>query len=195
MPQPLQFLTHTLESSSEVDGEVTVTDANIGQNSISHADNYTNGTKGSTKYVHNLAKNLNGANEEDYIVDARDTAFGQALKGADKMHVEKLIRHGNIGVTKTTELIEDAREVIAYSIIQQFFDDINEVILVGIWGGCGYEKPMYHHYEPASAEIDHVEIDSLGHIVKVVMKGDSTQITSNNFWKQNIRSILMIPIL
>lgn len=134
-----------IQRVTEIDGEVTVTDANIGQNDISHADNYTNGTKGSTKYVHNLAKNLNGANEEDYIVDARDTAFGQALKGADKMHVEKLIRHGNIGVTKTTELIEDARRAIAYSLIQQFFDDINEVILVGVWGSRD-EIPWYESY-------------------------------------------------
>jgi len=116
----------------------------------------------------------------EYSVKVEDTAFGVAINdGGDVLHTEKTVRQGNIGVTKTTELIRDARDVVAYSIIQQFFDDINEVILVGIWGDCGYEKPMYHHYEPASAEIDHVEVDSLGHIVKVVMKGDSTQITPN----------------
>lgn len=115
-----------------------------------------------------------------YSVKEEDTAFGVAISdGGDVLHTEKTVRQGNIGVTKTTELINDARNVVSYSIIQQFFDDINEVILVGIWGDCGYEKPMYHHYEPASAEIDHVEVDSLGHIVKVVMKGDSTYITPN----------------
>lgn len=115
------------------DGEFTVSSQSPSGSTIASADESTNGVKGKTKYVHNLAKNLNGANEEDYIVDARDTAFGQALKGADKMHVEKLIRHGNIGVTKTTELIEDARKTLSYSIVQEFFNDINEVILVGVW--------------------------------------------------------------
>ena len=115
------------------DGEFTVSNQSPSGSSIASADESTNGVKGKTTYVHNLAKNLNGATEEDYVVDARDTAFGQALKGADKMHVEKLIRHGNIGVTKTTELIEDARRTISYSIIQEFFNDINEVILVGVW--------------------------------------------------------------
>ena len=115
-----------------------------------------------------------------YSVKVEDTAFGVAINdGGDVLHTEKTVRQGNIGVTKTTELIRDARETVAYSIIQQFFDDINEVILVGVWGDCEYEKPLYHHYEQASAEIDHVEVDSLGHIVNVVMKGDSTHITPN----------------
>lgn len=162
------------------DGEFTVSNQSPSGSTIASADESTNGVKGKTKYLHNLAKNLNGSNEEDYVVDARDTAFGQALKGADRMHVEKLIRHGNIGVTKTTELIEDARRVIAYSIIQEFFDDINEVILVGVWGNyCGSIAPLYHHYEPSSTEIDHVEVDKYGHIVAVIPKGDSTQITPN----------------
>lgn len=115
------------------DGEFTVSSQSPSGSTIASADESTNGVKGKTKYVHNLAKNINGADEEDYVVDARDTAFGQALKGADKMHVEKLIRQGNIGVTKTTELIEDARKTISYSIVQEFFNDINEVILVGVW--------------------------------------------------------------
>lgn len=115
------------------DGEFTVSSQSPSGSTIASADESTNGVKGKTKYVHNLAKNINGADEEDYVVDARDTAFGQALKGADKMHVEKLIRQGNIGVTKTTELIEDARKTISYSIVQEFFNDINKVILVGVW--------------------------------------------------------------
>ena len=69
----------------------------------------------------------------DYAVPIKDTAFGTALLGGDTLHTEKTVRQGNIGVTKTTELIEDARRTVAYSIIQEFFNDINEVILVGIW--------------------------------------------------------------
>ena len=124
--------------------------------------------------------NVKSHDSFNYAIKVEDTAFGVAITdGGDVLHTEKTVRQGNIGVTKTTELIEDARRTVAFSIIQEFFDDINEVILVGIWGDCDYEKPMYHHYEPASAGIDHVEVDSLGHIVKVVMKGDSTQITPN----------------
>lgn len=115
-----------------------------------------------------------------YSVKVEDTAFGVALTGGDTLHTEKTVRQGNIGVTKTTELIEDARRVVAFSIIQEFFNDINEVILVGIYGD--YMSPcekFYHHYVESSAEIDHIEVDRGGHIVKVVMKGDSTQITPN----------------
>lgn len=68
----------------------------------------------------------------DYAVPLKDTAFGVALDGGDTLHTEKNVRQGNIGVTKTTELIRDARETVAYSIIQEFFNDINEVILVGV---------------------------------------------------------------
>ena len=82
-----------------------------------------------TTYTHNNAKN----GEADYTVDATDTAFGYALTGGDKMHVEKYIRQGNIGVTKTTELLEDARKALRFSVVQEFLDDINEVILIGIF--------------------------------------------------------------
>ena len=117
----------------------------------------------------------------EYSVKVEDTAFGVAINdGGDFLHTEKTVRQGNIGVTKTTELIEDARRTVAYSIIQEFFDDINEVILVGVWGNyCGSRAPLYHHYEHATAEIDHVEVDNFGHIVAVVPKGDSIQITPN----------------
>lgn len=69
----------------------------------------------------------------EYAVSLKDTAFGTALTGGDTLHTEKNIRQGNIGVTKTTELIEDARKTVSYSIAQEFFNDINEVILVGVW--------------------------------------------------------------
>lgn len=125
----------------------------------------------------------------EYAVPIKDTAFGVALDGGDTLHTEKTVRQGNIGVTKTTELIRDAREVVAYSIIQEFFNDINEIILVGIWGDYmpQYEK-FYHHYVESRADIDHIEVDSGGHIVNVVMKGDTTQITPNQiiFGKRKI---------
>ena len=125
----------------------------------------------------------------DYAVPVKDTAFGVSLTGGDTLHTEKTVRQGNIGVTKTTELIRDARETVAFSIIQEFFNDINEVILVGIWGDymTQYEK-LYHHYVESQADIDHIEVDKYGHIVKVVPKGQSTPITPNQiiFGKRKI---------
>lgn len=115
-------------------GDFAVTSQEVSQSSISHADNYSNGRKDSTKYIHNNAKNLVNGSEADYAVKASDTAFGDALTGGDKMHVEKLIRRGNIGVTKTTELIEDARQNLRFIILDEFFKDINEVILVPLYG-------------------------------------------------------------
>ena len=68
-----------------------------------------------------------------YSVDASDTVFGTGLSGADIMHTEKTVRQGNIGVTKTTELLNDARESLKFNIIEEFFKDINKVILIGIY--------------------------------------------------------------
>lgn len=93
------------------------------------------GSRNETTYTHNNAEN--GITDEtygtDYVVQAVDTAFGQMLVGGDKMHVEKYIRQGNIGVTKSTELIEAEREILRFSVLKEFFDDINEQLLVGIY--------------------------------------------------------------
>lgn len=92
-----------------------------------------------TKYEHNNAFNkkwnekTQKYDEEEYTVSEKDTAFGQKLVGGDKMHNEKYIRQGNIGVTKTQELIEAERQNLKYSIVKEFFDDINAQILVGIY--------------------------------------------------------------
>lgn len=95
------------------------------------------GGRTSTSYSHKNAKNrmvINGVEQDvDYHVQSKDTAFGEALSGGDKMHNEKYIRQGNIGVTKTQELIESERENLRFSIIQEFFDDINAQLLVGIY--------------------------------------------------------------
>lgn len=91
----------------------------------------------STTYTHNNAKNrmvIDGEETDvDYHVQSKDTAFGEALSGGDKMENEKYIRQGNIGVTKTQELIEAERQNLRYSVVKEFFDDINEQLLVGIY--------------------------------------------------------------
>lgn len=113
----------------------------------------------------------------DYAVPVKDTAFGVALDGGDTLHTEKNVRQGNIGVTKTTELIRDARETVAYSIIQEFFNDINEVILVGIWGSRD-EIPWYESYavqpiSPGSRVVNYsrtreLTFDPNGNLVNIV---------------------------
>ena len=101
---------------------------NVGAQSMNSA-----GGKSSTVYVHNNAKNLENGQEVDYVVNVTDTAFGQALVGGDKMHLEKYVRQGNIGVTKTQELIESERQNLRFSVMQEFFDDINKELLVGVY--------------------------------------------------------------
>lgn len=100
---------------------------NVGSESMSRA-----GGKTSTSYTHNNAHN-GVTGHEEYTVDAKDTAFGETLVGGDKMHNEKYIRQGNIGVTKTQELIDAERQNLKYSIVKEFFDDINAQLLVGIY--------------------------------------------------------------
>lgn len=57
----------------------------------------------------------------------------KAITGGDYSHIEKRIRQGNIGITETTALITHERELVRLNLIQEFFDDINKQILVGIF--------------------------------------------------------------
>lgn len=68
-----------------------------------------------------------------FVINERDNAFGVAFNGPERYYAEKRIRQGNIGVTKTQELIEAQREVVKFNILDEFFKDINEHILVGIY--------------------------------------------------------------
>ena len=68
-----------------------------------------------------------------FVINEKDNAFGVAFNGPERYYAEKRIRQGNIGVTKTQELIESQREVVKFSILDEFFKDINEHILVGIY--------------------------------------------------------------
>lgn len=68
-----------------------------------------------------------------FVINEKDNAFGVAFNGPERYYAEKRIRQGNIGVTKTQELIEAQREVVKFNILDEFFKDINEHILVGIY--------------------------------------------------------------
>lgn len=68
-----------------------------------------------------------------FVINEKDNAFGVAFNGPERYYAEKRIRQGNIGVTKTQELIEAQRELVKFNILDEFFKDINEHILVGIY--------------------------------------------------------------
>ena len=95
------------------------------------ADDY----KQKTEITHNNAKNtVSGSTDGvDYNVNAEDNPFGEALTGADRYHVDKRIRQGNIGVTKTQELIAAERENLKFNLFNVFYEDISEQILVGVY--------------------------------------------------------------
>ena len=71
--------------------------------------------------------------QDPHSIAATDNAFGEALTGSDIYHAEKEVRTGNIGVTKTTELIESARKTLAYSLLNVFFEDLNQNLLIGLF--------------------------------------------------------------
>lgn len=120
-------------ATGEIESEASKHFDSVSQRNASYAASGSN-----TKYEHNNAENgINDTSPEghgkEYVVEAEDTAFKQKLVGGDKMHNEKYIRQGNIGVTKTQELIDAERQNLRYSVVKEFFDDINAQILVGIY--------------------------------------------------------------
>ena len=143
--------------------DFAVSDQSPSGSQISRADESTVGEKGSTKYIHNNAKNIVNGADADYTVSSGDTAFGYALTGGDKMHVEKYVRQGNIGVTETTRLLEDARNFFRFSIIQEFFNDINEVILIGIFYQME-DTPWWYTSDSSSTTTGHPDTGRIGSV-------------------------------
>lgn len=68
-----------------------------------------------------------------YDMAAKDSAFGVSLEGAERYYAEKRIRQGNIGVTKSTELITAQREAVRYNILDEFFRDLYQEVVVGVY--------------------------------------------------------------
>lgn len=124
--------THQEVKYNTTTGVFEVLDAAAPTNaSASHSR--SSGQKSLTSTIHRSAKNIVDGSEAEYSVSASDTAFGTALIGGDRMHIEKYVRQGNIGVTKTTELIQAQRDLVRFSLIQEFFDDVNGPNLIGIY--------------------------------------------------------------
>ena len=120
-------------SESETTNFNNITDTGSNSDTYGARQDKTATTYGSqtntdnTTITHHNAKN----GEADYSggVDG----FGNTVVGGDKYHHEIKERTGNIGVTKTTELLMDALEWYKNNILMEFFKDLNEQILVGIY--------------------------------------------------------------
>ena len=108
---------------------------------ITYDGNLRDGTKSSSTYQglapvddpHALySKSEEIYNNIDQLTDSINGTV-HAVTGGDFSHIEKRVRQGNIGVTQTTQLIESERELVRFNLIQEFFDDINKQILVGLY--------------------------------------------------------------
>ena len=69
------------------------------------------------------------------VTDASLDGPVHAITGGDYSHIEKRVRQGNQGITMTTQLIEAERELVKFNLIQEFFNDVNKQLLVGIYPG------------------------------------------------------------
>ena len=143
--------------------------------------------------THNHAKNLDANGQEvDYTVDAKNNAFEADVKGGDYYKVEKHRRYGNIGVTKTTELLEAQRENLRFNLLQEFFDDINEVILVGIfdskdydcnsiYGGTTRHPHTSDQQSVINTNFDFIQsliLDEYGHVTGIMSNDGVTRMTT-----------------
>ena len=108
------------KTTTDVDGN-----ASNNYSEVSYSNDY------SDKVVTTHQNALNGTSE--YSVAANDNAFGVAATGADSVHIEKRVRQGNIGVTKSQELIESERNLVRVNIIKEFINDLDKVLTLEVF--------------------------------------------------------------
>lgn len=68
-----------------------------------------------------------------FSIKQSDVAFGVTFNGPERFYAEKRVRQGNIGVTKSTELLRDQRDIVRFNILDEFFKDLEPHIVVGIY--------------------------------------------------------------
>lgn len=112
--------------------KVTTFDSDTYRNAVAEEEHETYVTGTHTDTVGTVITHHNAKNGDADYRGGTDT-FGNTVVGGDMYHTEKKVRSGNIGVTKTQELIESERLNLRFSILGEFFKDINEEILVGIY--------------------------------------------------------------
>lgn len=126
--------------ANQIEQTANVEDTKSTQTAIttkqSFEDNYTEQTQVKNIPAYNYKYNQQtGKWEQDglFTINAKDNAFGAELTGPERYYTEKRIRQGNIGVTKTTELLQSQRELIRFNILDEFFEDLQRDIVVGIY--------------------------------------------------------------
>lgn len=100
-----------------------------------NSNTYVNTQQETTTY--NGTQETNTETHATITFDTEDTRpLSGAIKNmtaADYSHIEKKLRQGNIGVISTVKLIEEQRDLVKFNLIQEFFNDINKHILIGIY--------------------------------------------------------------
>lgn len=99
--------------------------------SMTDTDDRHNATEVDTDNQDTLEKTYTGIDGVDAAAEHNALEF--ALSDGDYTHVERHVRQGNIGVTKTTELLEDARKYVIFNVLNELFKDLNDVLLVGVF--------------------------------------------------------------
>lgn len=120
--------------------QATVVDSKTAQSAITSKQTYENDYKETMEYKNIPANNYaynsqTGKWEENgvFTVAAADNAFGTEFNGAERYYAEKKIRQGNIGVTKSTELLQSQRDIVRFNILDEFFKDLEPAIVVGVY--------------------------------------------------------------
>lgn len=102
----------------------------------SYSEDYKETTKLKNIPANNYSYNSESGKWEPngvFSVAAADNAFGVDFNGAERYYAEKRIRQGNIGVTKSTELLQAQRDLVRFNILDEFFKDLRPHIVVGIF--------------------------------------------------------------
>lgn len=120
--------------------EANVVESKSTTTAITSTQGYSEDYQEKTTYTHNPAYNYTYDETEQkwkpngvFTVTAKDNAFGSEFSGSERYYAEKRIRQGNIGVTKSTELLRDQREIVKFNILDEFFNDLRREIVVGIY--------------------------------------------------------------
>ena len=88
------------------------------------------------------AQMSNGLTQTDFPLTGRKTAGapGAASYTDTKSFTDRtdtnnheLTRKGNIGVTTSQQMIESERQLVRFSLLKEFFEDINKELLLSVW--------------------------------------------------------------
>lgn len=131
-------------------GDVTRTDSPILQTSqniqtapYDNANTYVNTQKTGFGYNNTTEEEVSGLTAVNTETHSGISSLDEqeipgtlhAVTGGDYSHIEKRVRQGNQGITMTTQLLQAERDLVRFNLIQEFFNDVNKQLLVGIYPG------------------------------------------------------------